>query len=99
MCVSPAEFLVLEADLRSSGGALLHLLETECQGLLQSIVLLSQVYGVWWCTVHSVRRNGEGEEGEGEDGEEEKEQNNVAVTNLHLQCKYEYMMHRISAKL
>ena len=65
MCVSPAEFLVLEADLMSSGGALLHLLETECQGLLQSIVLLCQVYGVWWCTVHSVRRSGEGEEGGG----------------------------------
>ena len=51
--------------------------------------------------VHSVRRNGEGEEGgeEGGEGEEEKEQNNVAVTNLHLQYEYECMMHRISAKL
>ena len=36
---------------------------------------------------------------EEEEGEEEKEQNNVAVTNLHLQCEYECMMHRISAKL
>ena len=56
----PAEFLVLEADLRSSGGVVLHLLQTEGQSLLQSVILLRQVYWVWCGRQHGVS-TGEGD--------------------------------------